>query len=152
MDLRYVLQAVGLQVLRGNLFGFFLFFLLLVAVVVLASKAAEPDGANADGKHGEDGESNGQPDDPKPGGWRRLVKGHSVGSNSFAILAVLHEPPWFGGSRQFSGGGCGGGGSRGRGGRGRGGRNGGELVLAQVPVGERAASICPFELLRAHIL
>lgn len=55
----------------------------------------------------------------------------SVGSNSFSVLAVLHEPPRFGGSRQFSSGGCSGCGSRGGGSsrRGGGGRNGGELVL-----------------------
>lgn len=75
VGLRYVLQTVWLPVHRWDLFGFFLYFLLLVAVVVLTSKAAEPDGANSNGKQGEDGETNGQPDNPKPGGGRRLVKG-----------------------------------------------------------------------------
>lgn len=68
VSLRYVLQTVWLPVHWGDLFWFFLYFLLLVAVVVLASKAAEPDGANSHGKQREDGETNGQPNNPKPGG------------------------------------------------------------------------------------
>lgn len=74
MGLRYVLQTVWLPVHRGDLFWFFLFFLLLVAVVVLTSEAAEPDGANSHSKQGEDGETNGQPDNPKPGGGDDLSK------------------------------------------------------------------------------